>query len=249
LPFFLLLFTGMNFSNGMELSTTILWLIIFVTLAAGAYQVRAKFRLNRLYVALTASTLVLFFILPFHFGYYAVFNFRLAPVVYILVLMLISSIPLPRANIVVLAMASIALLMVANQRHKDFSDEVASIVPVLEKMKPNARIFPVYNDSESKVFDPGYFYQIHNHDHFYYHTLVGGGVNPSLFANSMLPVQFKTGMRPPASTATLSILLQSYDYVLIRKPSPEDIKSLSGHMALVEQSADWLVFANPGTVK
>ena len=139
--------------------------------------------------------------------------------------------------------------MIANQRHKDFSDETASIVPVLKKMPANARIFPIYNDSGSSVFDPEFFYLIHKHDHFYYHTLVGGGVSPSLFANSMMPVQFKPGMRPPASAATLPILLQSYDYVLIRKPLPEDLKSLSGHMTLVEQSADWVAFASPGVEK
>jgi len=36
---------------------------------------------------------------------------------------------------------------------------------------------------------------------------------------------------------------------LIRKPLPEDIKSLAGHMTLVEQSADWVAFANPDAGK
>lgn len=249
LPFFLLMFTGMRYNGGIEPATTTLWLVVFMSLAHGAYQSRAKFRLNRLYLALAVSALALFFILPFHFGNYAVFNFRLAPVVYLFVLVLISTIPLPRANVALVAVASLVLLLIANSRHSDYSAETASIVPILGKMMPNARVFPVYNDRGTAVLDSGFFFQVHAHDHFYYHTLVGGGVSPSLFVNAMLPIQFKAGMRPPASTASLAGLLQAYDYVLIRKPLREDVESLSGSMTLVEQSVDWALFANPDSVK
>lgn len=246
LPFFLLLFTGMSTAFFESTATLTLWIIILVALSAGAYQLRGQFRFNRLYVALAASALVLFFILPFHFGYYAVFNFRLAPVVYLLVLLLLSAIPLPRANIVVLVIASIALLVIANQRHRDFSDEAVTILPLLEKMQGNASVLPVYIDARSEILDKKFFYQIHSHDHYYYHTLVGGGFSPTLFPNPMLPLQYKPGLPLPDRSSTLFELQYNYDYVLVRRPSRELFNTMKEQLMLLEQSGDWVVFGNPG---
>ena len=169
----------------------------------------------------------------------------MAPLVYLLALVLFSAIPLPRANVAVLFVCSIGLLMIANERHKDFSEETATILPLLDKLPINASVLPVYLDARSDILDKKFFYQIHAHDHYYYHVLVGGGFSPTLFPNTMLPVQYRPGLQLPDQTSTLSDLQYSFDYVMVRRPSPELFNMLNEQMILIEKSKDWVVYANP----
>ncbi|MEH6824036.1 MAG: hypothetical protein V7629_09030 [Motiliproteus sp.] len=243
LTYFALPFMGMRLTTNIDSITLALWAAIATVILYSLWRARDSIAWLRpsLMLWMTLLTLVLFCALPFWFGYYSYFNVRLAPLVCLLAVVTFSVLPVHRIGAAVIMVSCLGLLAIADQRHRDYSVETAAILPILEQMPANARVFPIYEDSSSAQFDPTFYYQIHAHDHHYYHTLIGGGVGPTLFPNPMLPVQYKVGALPPSPNSAQG-LAQAYDFVLLRSPKPNMVNLFSEVMQPIARSGPWFSF-------
>jgi hypothetical protein len=245
MSFISLLFTGMSISNGVDWLSLILWALIIFAITLGYLRRPNILDLSKTEFALLVISILLYCCLPFYFGHYSYFNLRLAPVIYLIAILLIRRISLAPSSIGLVLVSSLALLVIAHQRHVAFDEEAASIIPILDSMQPNSRILPIYRNASSAYFDPKFYYQIHEHDHFYYHTLNGGGFSPNLFSSPLIPVQYnavQTNKNKIANSGTLESLVSDFDYVLIRNPRPEDLKYIRGAFQQSAESGPWVVF-------
>ncbi len=94
--FFLLLFTGMRWTNGVDPVVLIIWLFILGVFLVAAILRRHEYAFSRsilLFVALSSAG---YLALPFWAGFYSYFNLRLAFVVYVLLAILLAHVPLSR---------------------------------------------------------------------------------------------------------------------------------------------------------
>jgi len=113
-------------------------------------------------------------------------------------------------------------------------------------MEPNALILPLLFDASSTELDPYFFSEFHLHDHNYYHVLVGGGANPFLFHNQMMPVQFQKYASLPFPATPEEFTWEShgvnYRYILTRGSSQDFTGRLQKESRLVLQSGKWTLF-------
>lgn len=248
LTFFALPFTGMRLTRGVDLLALGAWAAVAVLLVVGATR-RAPSRTNRLRLGLFLVSAAGYLALPFWFSHYSYFNLRLAPIVCLLGVLLLGSIRMDAARGHACAALALLLVLDANETQARVSQESGEILPLLARMERNAPVLPVFGDVGTAVLDPVFFYQLHGHEHFYYHVLVGGGVNPELFASPLLPLRFRPGARPPkpdpARGPSWRRVIRAYRYVLVRGDERSrarvarlaTFRGSSGHWALYENEA------------
>ncbi len=247
LRYYLLVFTGMRWTDGINWPTLSTWLAASAIILFGAIRA-AKTGVTfpkRAALAFALTTLG-FFALPFWAGQYSYFNLRMASISYLFAAILAGFCSLPtRAG---LGLAAIAALLISQSifMQSAISHETAEIKPLLSSMTANATILPITFKTESAILDRHFFPEAHSHDHFYYHLLVGGGASPSLFPSPMLPVRFQPGLDLPLATHGFSWQEQGakYDYVLTRGAPAEFPPFIRRYAPLVSQSGAWLLFKN-----
>lgn len=211
LDYFILPFTGFQISAGCDPVFVVLWAGIAALLAAAVFR-RKAFVIQRPYGILFAITLLGYLALPFWVGEYSYFNLRLASICYVLLGITLSQVRFKAVQVYLLIALLGSVMVMTIHNHLKISAEVEELRPLLARMAQNANVYPVYADSASAAIDPHYFYQIHSHDHFYYHLLVGGGAPPELFPSKMNPIYFKDN---PARQGHL-FATEDYRYVLVR---------------------------------
>lgn len=105
---------------------------------------------------------------------------------------------------------------------------------------------PLMLDTSTEVLDARFFRELHAHDHYYYHTHVGGGFNPMLFPNPILPIRLKPDIPIPfTQEGRLMIstdILARYRYVLVRGTSVPLFESLRSCTNSLMQSGKWTLF-------
>jgi len=245
--YFLLPFNGFNLADGPRWPIILSWSVIL----AAAVHARLACGRRRLVPTRLAVffllTLAGFFVLPFWAGRYSYFNLRLAPIAYFLAALLLASLPMRRGAGLAVAMACGALLVQSATLQKTISDETAALVPLIEKMRPNALLLPISFKTGSAALDPKFFPEAHAHDFFYYHIIRGGGANPFLFPNPMLPIAFKPGVRLPRATHGFSWNEQGrfYDYILTRQAPAGFLPFIQRFARLTGTSGQWALFSNP----
>lgn len=247
--YYLLPFTGMRWTNGPDWIILGLW-GLGAALFVGCSQPPGRtsgLRVRRT-TAWYLASLFGFLVLPFWMGYYSYFNLRLAPVSYFALALTLGTLRMTARSGALLAFTVLMLLTGSIRTQKTVSQETATLLPVLSKARANALILPLVFDGASGAVDPVFFYQLHGHETDYYHVLVGGGANPALFPNAMMPVQYRPGVRLPRPDQAkgFSWTRQGayYDYLLVRKAPP----GLYGYLALtcrlLASSGPWDLFQN-----
>ncbi len=249
--YYFLPFNGMQSLNNLSWQNILPWAGVIIILLVSLFKAT---RHNKpiistkiaLYFILSTTG---FFLLPFWASQYSYFNLRLVPFSYAFAAILFCSAPLPRkAGVTISALAIIITLSSYNLQAKT-SQEIATIKPVLDSMKPNAKVLPITFQTQSNILDKQFFPEHHAHDFFYYHILIGGGVNPYLFPSPMLPVQFKPGLNLPKAIHDFSWQEHGapYDYIITRQAPKGFLPFMMRYTTLVTQSGDWLLFENKST--
>ncbi len=251
--FFLLLFTGMQWTNGIDAMVLITWLFVLGLFVVTSILKRRDYMFSRdllLFLGLASAG---YLALPFWSGFYSYFNLRLAVVIYVLLALMLARVPLPRGWGHVCAVSVLVLVVFSIQSQAKVADEVAEIFPLFEKMERNAAVMPLMLDTTTQVLDAHFFRELHAHDHYYYHTHVGGGFNPMLFPNPMLPVRLKPDIPIPfTQEGRLMIsteILARYRYVLVRGTSPALFDSLGKCANSLAQSGKWTLFETTGACR
>ncbi|MBW6504432.1 hypothetical protein K0B90_09180 [bacterium] len=247
--FYLLPFTGMRITEGVNWVVMTTWTLLFAVILFKGIQRKEWFSFPLKEVRLFLLTLIGYVGLPYWAGYYGYFNLRLAPISYILLCIILSRIPLRKSQGIILTVLAAFLVVSSMNLGRAVSSETEEILPVLKKMEPNALILPVLFDVSSTELDPSFFYQFHSHDHNYYHVLVGGGANPYLFPNPMMPVQFQKYVTLPFPATPEKFTWESqgvnYRYILTRGSSQDFTDNLQKESRLILRSGKWTLFEHP----
>lgn len=245
LSYYLLPFTGMRWTKGVN------WPVLLAWAAAGAVVLAGAFRSSKAGVAFpkrAALTFALatagFFVLPYWAGQYSYFNLRMAPISYLFAAILAGYCTLSSGAGLGLAAIAAVLIALSASMQGVISNETATLKPLLLRMAPNSTLLPMTFQTDSATLDPHFFPEAHSHDHFYYHLLIGGGASPDLFPSPMLPVRFRPGVDLPKATHGFSWQEHGskYDYILTRGAPAEFTPFVRRYAPLVDQSGEWLLF-------
>ena len=249
LGFYMLMFTGMTWTNGVHWPATLIWGAI-VSIFLVNWIRRRK---TTAFPAKTATFFLLsllgFAIMPFSFTYYQFFNARMALISYFFLAFAFSRITLGRGGAALIVGLAALLMVLSAQLQGNLSGETEEVMPLFAKMERNAAILPLMLDSSAGELDPVLFDEFHVHEPSYYHIFVGGGVNPDLFPNPLLPVQYKPGLELPVPTdlspASLPPIASHYRYLLVRGAPPMYLRDLAHYYHFVGQSGAWSLFGSP----
>lgn len=246
--FFMLPFTGMQITGGGNWLATLPWFCVVAAIGMSFPHRNHPVAVPRISLVFLFLSICMYVALPHWADRYSFFNLRLAPVIYVMAVFVISYIPLSRVAKALTAVAAAGAILVHADLHRSVSEETEELLPLLAEMAPNAPILPLLFDTSSKVMDSSFFYQFHGHDHFYYHVLVGGGANPTLFSNPMFPVQYREGVRLPMPATPDRVEqadLASYRYILSRGAPPKSMRFLEHFLLVTARSGPWVLFENP----
>lgn len=249
LLYYLLPFTGMRITGGVNWMVMTTWALLCAVILFEEIQRKERFYLPVKEARLFLLTLIGCIDLPFGVGHYSYFNLRLAPILYILLCIILSQIPLKRSRGIILTGLAAFLVVSSLNLGRSISSETEEILPVLKKMEPNALILPLLFDTSSTELDPLFFFQFHAHDHDYYHVLVGGGANPLNIRNPFFPVQLQKYMSLPFPATPEKFTWEShgvnYRYILSRGASQDFTDRLQKESRLVLRSGKWTLFEHP----
>ena len=242
------IFTGMRWFDGVNKLSAVLWIamggLVVYAFFAGRQE---SVRFSRRELAFFTLTTIAVFVLPFRKGPYSYINARVAAISYFFLAMLVGRLRFKgacKAVFVVLA-AAVLIQSVIMQRH--ISEEIKEIEPIVTRIPSNSRILPLVFDNDTAELDR-YFFDMHLHDHAYYHLLVGGGLTPYIIQNPLFPVHYKAGMNRPAPGEYSPYQFRweqhasDYQYFLVRSAPYELIPYLADKTKQIGRSGKWLLF-------
>jgi hypothetical protein len=246
--YYIPMFTGMRLTNGPDWSALVAWIVIATTCLYAWQHTQNRYSMFKLPIFLFFASIAGYFVLPFRYGYYSYFNLRLAPVSYFLMVLLLARLlmaPIARILVAVATVTLVVLIIISQSRVSRSSEAVLPLLGVMEK---NSLVLPLIFDSASTVIDPACFDEFHMHELNYYHVLIGGGANPTLFPNAMMPVQYRPGIYLPYPEKPYDFRWeehgQYYTYFLLRGAPAEFSRRLKMHTKLVATSGPWSLFLN-----
>jgi hypothetical protein len=248
LAYLALPFTGMRIAGGVRAGCLLAWLLITVAIGASLWRkglgskpestapevspsesssiasddARGPNHAGRILdqrIDLTASILA-FLALPFWLAHYSYVNLRLASVVYLLAAIVLAQVSIRPFWRPVLVAGVLGLCITTWTIHREADAETAQLVPLLAAMEPNRAVITFYPDAVTRALDHQFFYQHHSHVHTYYHVLRGGGVSPTLFPTTLIPIQYRDPAQIPYSVHverfSAAKAARFYTYLLIR---------------------------------
>jgi hypothetical protein len=195
LGYYLCMFTGLQWHNGISFTTVLPWLGIG---ACVIMAVRNRFAgVSPCLWLLLSVPVVGLIVAPFRWGDYTYLNLRLAPLSYCLVVLLLAQLRFHRWQSAVLVALTAVLLLQAVAKQRRISHELAEIIPIIQQIPPHAKILPLLFDRDSPELDSVYF-DPHLHAPNYYHVFTNSGISPYFLRASVHPVHFKPGTTFPA---------------------------------------------------
>lgn len=247
--FYMLMFTGMKWTNGVDWPATSIWLAIMGLFTFNCVVHRKYIVFPWKMASFFLLSLLGYALMPFVITYYQFFNARMALVSYFSLALIFARIKLgSKAVLLFVGLATLLMVLSSNLQEK-LSRETAEIMPLLARMGKNAAVLPLMLYSSSAGLDPIFFDEFHKHEPNYYHIIVGGGTTPALFPNPLLPVQYKPGVALPVPTNLDPASLQSYApyyrYLLIRGAPDIYIRDLSHYYNFIGRSGAWSLFRSP----
>ncbi len=249
LVFYGYMFTGMRWYEGTDKISVILWMAVAtVVIQAFLTGLKRKQEYRYRYLLFFALTTIGVFILPFSKGSeYTFISLRVSAISYFFLTLFIGKIEFKgtcRAMFIILIAACV--IHSANKQRR-ISDEVQEIVPMVEKIPRNSLILPLVLDNDTPELDR-FFFDIHLHDHNYYHLLVGGGLSPYFFKLRLAPVHYKPDANRPAPGECYPDLFRwedhasDYQYFLVRGAPRGFIPYMEENANLVSKSGKWILF-------
>jgi hypothetical protein len=248
LSFCLYMFTGMRWHDGVDAAAVLSWILLAACVGSAWYGMRqgnpSRQRMRR-YLVLFGVAAVAALALPFSVSEYTFINFRVAALVYFLLAVVVADVRFQRGQAAAFVGLIAVMLMQSAAKQIRVSNEIAEIVPIIEKMRPNATILPLVFERTSPELDRVYF-DPHLKAHNYYHVLVGGGLSPYFWA---MPMRLKDSVRPPAPNEYVPRLFNwdkhgtAYEYFLVRG-APMDFAGYIAERADLEaESGQWQLYA------
>lgn len=246
--YYIIMFTGMRCSIGIDWLSTTAWLIIFFISLAAWQRYENRYKQLIIPIAMYCATVIGFLVLPCWYGYYSYFNLRLAPVSYFLLALLLCRLSIPIKSGIIIFLLCIMIVVGSIKTQGNIDTQTNQFSKLFKKAEKNSTILPISFNSESYVIEPIFFYQFHSHEISYYHLLKGGGANPALFKSSMLPVQYKQGVYLPYPDKPNEFNWikhgRYYRYILLRHAPPEFTDQLRLNAELIEKSGPWELYRN-----
>lgn len=246
--YYLLPFTGMQWTGGRNWLFVLLWLLAALPLVRPWLRRERNDPLRLRLAALNLALVAGYLALPFWMGYYSHFNLRLAAVSYFALALLLCRLPVPARSGLLTGCAAAALLIASIGVQQEVAAEAETVLPVMESVAKNSLVLPLIFDGAPKAVDPVIFDQMHSHEADYCHLLAGGGANPTLFPNSMMPVQYQPGLILPSPRQPQQFTWGShgaYYHYIVARGAPKDLHNLlAPHCRLVASSGPWSVFRN-----
>jgi hypothetical protein len=249
LEFFAMMFNGMQRLGTADCVALVSWGSVFIVVL-GALSANWRERGNPplLHLVFLVLTIYGFLILPFRIGAYTYINLRIAAIIYFLIALLLAQVVRFRGWWLYLFIGLLACCMAGSiVKQARISSEINEIVPVISAIPPNSRILPLVFDNDSPELD-SFWFDIHLHDHDYYHVLVGGGFNPYLLRAPLHPLHYIRGQERPApgeyqpDRFSWKDYSADYKYFLVRG-TPEGVdKYLSETCNQVCVSGKWTLF-------
>ena len=242
------MFTGMRWFDGVDMPAVVLWTALGVVILRGYLVLPKKERsLPDRYVLFLGVSLLALLTLPFAQGGYSYVNLRFAPVSYFFLTMIVSNLRWKRGRTAVLIFLIASLMASSVVKQRRISREIGEVVPLIKVIPPNVRILPLVFDNDSPELDRPFF-DVHLHDHDYYHVFVGGGINPYFPRESIFPVRYKAHAEKPAPPEyqpqrfVWDLHADDYRYFLARRAPPEFVSFLSTRAEPVGRSGPWILF-------
>lgn len=241
------IFTGMRWFDGVDKLSIVLWMGI------GALGVHAFFadrqevgKFSIRCLAFFILTTIAVFVLPFGKGSYSFISVRVASVSYFLLAILVGRLKFKGAwrGVFILFVAAVLIQSVIKQGR--VSAEIQEIAPIVERIPPNSRILPLVFDNNSPELENSF--DMHLHDHDYYHVLVGGGLSPYIIKNPLFPVYYKAELNLPAPGEYTPGLFKweehsaEYEYFMVRAALDTIINYPAEKMKLVHHFGRWRLF-------
>lgn len=246
LLYLVLMFTGGRLTNGVAWFSLAAWSVVVVSVAHAWRTSRGHWRDLKLPLSLSGVTIAGYFVLPFWFGYYSYFNLRLAPVCYFLLALVCARLTMGLAAGGLVGASAALLVLHITATQVQVAKESESLIPLLANMNRNALVLPLLFDEGTTIIDPVFFGEFHKHEPGYYHVIVGGGANPTLFPSSMLPVQYRAGIRLPVPGRPDLYSWQEhgryYDYVLLRGAPANLLRLMQPYGEVIATSGPWALF-------
>ena len=250
--FFALMFNGMQRWHGADSTAAILWGGTFAGILGALlfdWKERGISSLPTRNLIFLTMGIMGVLVLPFCIGSFTYLNMRISAIVYFLIALLVAHVRF-RGWLAGCVAVLLGLCMIhSTAKQARLSAEVAEIVPVVYKIPPNSRILPLVFDRGSPELDR-FSFDLHLHDHNYYHILVGGGFNPYLFISPLQPVHYKHGAEPPPAPAeyrpeefTWSIHSADYQYFLARGAPASFAEYMAPTCDKLFVSGKWTLFA------
>ena len=250
LSFLAMMFTGMDINRSPSFLLAGCWLASLLMALTG---IRAQWRGdNRVILWLPLLCLLVlagYFVLPFSVNNGSRFTFfstRLAPILFFLLVASLAHFPTGKMPGRLLAVLCLVLTAHSAWQYHRVSLEVESIVPLFDEMEPQASVLPLIGRAPSAYLDPLFYRHFHYSDALYYHMIRGGGVNPDLFDNRLMPVAFRPGARPgrPPHRELHRWLEYSgdYDYIIARQIPPQVLSQLDNAADFSLASGHWRLY-------
>lgn len=123
---------------------------------------------------------------------------------------------------------------------KDVEAELDDYPSLFDRAEGGKRLLKAVYNQESKITDYGAFWHIH-----FFYMLERGGITDVQFAEyPHQPVQYRPGMAPPRVQVnfTKNPVWRFYDYVLLRKSSMPNIRSIKDHLDPLADVNDWILY-------
>ena len=248
LGFGLYMFTGMRWHDGVDAAAVLSWILLAACVATAAFGRSAGTApgpCSRRFLALFCVAAAAALVLPFSASEYTFINFRMASLAYFLLAVVVAGVRFQGGQIAMFVGLIAVVLAQSVTKQIRISHEIAEIVPIIEKMPPNATILPLIFERTSPELDPVYF-DPHLKVHNYYHVLVHGGLSP-YFSTS--PMRLKNSVRPPAPNEYVPNLFNwgkhgmAYDYFLARGMPADFAVYLAERAELRAESGPWQLYA------
>jgi hypothetical protein len=121
----------------------------------------------------------------------------------------------------------------------DFEQEMDGYPALFDRVEGGKRLLKVTYNQESRVVNHGAYWHMH-----FFHTFLKGGVSDLQFAEyPHNPIQYRPGMVPPNTGVEFfkHPAWRYYDYILLRKSSLPNLKTVKSHLELIAENDDWMM--------
>jgi hypothetical protein len=189
---------------------------------------------------LSASVLA-YFALPYQVGSYSCVNWRLAPLPFLLLALMLARVALPRRAAWLVSSVAVAFTCDASYLQLQVGRESAEILLLADSVAKQRSVVALALDASSKLLHPQFFYLMHRHEIFYY-QLASGALSPHLWRLPLMPVRYRAQPPPREPRSVAEIIQQNYPLVFARGATPELAQALGKAYRPQQANGSWVVF-------